>query len=217
MTEWYREYDAALAKIPPSLQLKSELTLCEQERDGTIRFRDKRGNELAEVRPSGEVITAESKAAAAEAAKVAKAAEASKPTQPVATKAFVLAMLKGLVENINSEIKNINSEFDAVVTLVEEQDARIKGFEANAIHKSLDSLALEEIADRLEQLESAVTDAVDHGLRYRGFYRDGLTAKRGDAFTNDGSLWRAVRDTADKPISESVDWQLVCRKGRDAR
>ena len=70
---------------------------------------------------------------------------------------------------------------------------------------------------RVASLEKALMEASESGFRYRGFYRDGMNAKRGEAFTHDGSLWRACRDTDDKPCSESADWQLAVRKGRDAR
>ena len=97
---------------------------------------------------------------------------------------------------------------------------RLDALERPSINKSLDAAAYDEMgemAERLQRMEESLSDLSDNGLRFRGFYRDGLKAKRGDAFTHDGSCWRAMRDTDDKPHNESPDWQLVARKGRDGK
>lgn len=74
-----------------------------------------------------------------------------------------------------------------------------------------------ELAERLERLETNLQEVSDDGFRYRGYWRDGMKAKRGEAFTHDGSVWWAVRNTEDKPCNESPDWQVAVRKGRDGR
>lgn len=73
--------------------------------------------------------------------------------------------------------------------------------------------AIENIFGRLEKLEQATDD----GFRYRGYWRAGMEAARGDAYTDDGNIWWAVRATKDRPRQESPDWMIAVRKGRDAR
>lgn len=52
----------------------------------------------------------------------------------------------------------------------------------------------------------------------KGYWRDGLSAKNGDAYTHDGSLWIALRETSTKPSTGSnSDWRLAVRKGRDGK
>lgn len=52
------------------------------------------------------------------------------------------------------------------------------------------------------------------GIRNRGYWREGLRAKAGDAFASDGCLWVANVDTPAKPSAESKDWTLAARQGR---
>lgn len=95
-----------------------------------------------------------------------------------------------------------------------------KKLAATTFSKSLDEAAYEsmgELAERLERLEANLQEVSDDGFRYRGYWRDGSTAKRGDAFTHDGSVWWAARNTKDKPCNESADWHVAVRKGRDGR
>lgn len=99
---------------------------------------------------------------------------------------------------------------------IAELEGRVKSV---SISKSLDEEAYGELAEvvgRLERLESSISELSDNGFRYRGFYRNGDKAKRGDAYTHDGSLWYCLRNTEDKPCRESNDWNVVARKGRDA-
>lgn len=52
----------------------------------------------------------------------------------------------------------------------------------------------------------------------KGYWRDGLSAKAGDAYTHDGSLWIALRETSTKPgVGSKSDWRLAVRKGRDGK
>lgn len=52
----------------------------------------------------------------------------------------------------------------------------------------------------------------------RGYWRDGLTAKAGEAYTHDGSLWIAQKQTAAKPSTQAKgEWRLAVRKGRDGK
>ena len=57
----------------------------------------------------------------------------------------------------------------------------------------------------------------EDSLRYRGYWEMGMTAKRGEAYTHGGSLWRANRGTDHSPCNESPDWSVIARKGRDAK
>ena len=98
--------------------------------------------------------------------------------------------------------------------------ALAKSLRSEHVAKSLDVHAYDamgELAERLDRMETALSEAADNGFRYRGYWRHGMTAKRGDAYTEGGSLWWAVRNTSEKPCSESTDWQLAARKGRDAQ
>lgn len=51
---------------------------------------------------------------------------------------------------------------------------------------------------------------------HKGFWRDGMEAKKGDSMTHAGSLWIALRDTKAAPGYDAKDdWILAARKGRD--
>jgi hypothetical protein len=50
---------------------------------------------------------------------------------------------------------------------------------------------------------------------YRGVYREGMSAKKGDCFTHQGSLWIAKEDTPVKP-GANESWQLAVKRGQDA-
>lgn len=53
------------------------------------------------------------------------------------------------------------------------------------------------------------------GIRPAGYWKDRTAAKAGEAWTHEGTLWIAMRDTSDKPSTESKDWVIGARKGRD--
>jgi hypothetical protein len=56
------------------------------------------------------------------------------------------------------------------------------------------------------------------GIHYRGYWRDGVQAKGGEAWTHDGILWVAKRTTSAKPCVENKDdWGIGARKGKDGR
>lgn len=55
------------------------------------------------------------------------------------------------------------------------------------------------------------------GIHAMGYWRDGTKAKANQAWTHDGSLWIARKDTTTKPCYESGDWQLAAKKGRDTK
>ena len=53
------------------------------------------------------------------------------------------------------------------------------------------------------------------GIRPAGYWRDGTKAKANEAWTNDGSLWIALKDTAERPGYMAKDaWVLAARCGK---
>jgi hypothetical protein len=53
------------------------------------------------------------------------------------------------------------------------------------------------------------------GIRPAGYWRDGTSAKAGEAWVHDGSLWIATKDTQSKPETKGADWIIAARRGRD--
>lgn len=53
------------------------------------------------------------------------------------------------------------------------------------------------------------------GIQGKGYWREGVKAAAGEAWTHDGSLWYAKTTTTAKPDTQSPDWFLAARKGRD--
>lgn len=53
------------------------------------------------------------------------------------------------------------------------------------------------------------------GIRAGGYWREGTKALAGQVFTHDGSTWAAKSATTAKPSTDSEDWILMARKGRD--
>lgn len=53
------------------------------------------------------------------------------------------------------------------------------------------------------------------GIRPAGYWKERTVAKSGEAWTHEGTLWIAMRDTSEKPSIESKDWVIGARKGRD--
>lgn len=51
----------------------------------------------------------------------------------------------------------------------------------------------------------------------KGIYRDGETYLKGDVVSYGGSMWTAVKDSADGRPAASDDWRITVRKGRDAK
>ena len=53
------------------------------------------------------------------------------------------------------------------------------------------------------------------GIRPAGYWREGTRAKAGEAWTHDGSLWIATKETSAKPENGCADWVIGARRGRD--
>jgi hypothetical protein len=52
---------------------------------------------------------------------------------------------------------------------------------------------------------------------YREVYRLDSPYEKGDCVSFGGSIWTALRDTAEKPGNGSKDWKLSVKHGRDGR
>lgn len=53
------------------------------------------------------------------------------------------------------------------------------------------------------------------GMRGKGYWREGVTAKANEAWSYGGQLWIAVKETKAEPKAGTDDWFLGARKGRD--
>lgn len=54
------------------------------------------------------------------------------------------------------------------------------------------------------------------GIRPGGYWREGTKALGGQAWSEGGNLWIAIKDTSAKPAWDSPDWFKAASKGRDA-
>lgn len=87
--------------------------------------------------------------------------------------------------------------------------------------KSFDSFDMEYLPETHEIAIKATVGERTKELRYPaggisagGYWSDGVKAKAGQAWTNDGSLWIAKRDTSSEPKHGSDDWFMAARQGR---
>ena len=56
------------------------------------------------------------------------------------------------------------------------------------------------------------------GIRPGGYWREGVVAKAGEAWTHDGTMWIAKRNTSERPgLTAKDDWYIGARKGRDGK
>lgn len=118
------------------------------------------------------------------------------------SKAEVESMLQGAIRGIGQALTE-----------------RLRALESGGATKALDVAAYDamtELAERLDRMDRQITDMVEHGIRYRGYWSHGTKAARGDSFTHDGSVWRCNRETIDEPGRDSPDWSVLVRKGADA-
>lgn len=87
---------------------------------------------------------------------------------------------------------------------------------------SLESFDMEYLPESHEITVKAVCQGRTKELRYpaggihsKGYWREGVRAKAGEAWVQDGSLWIAVKDNASKPATNDEGWIIAARKGRD--
>lgn len=189
LQDYYRVYDAAVAALPPELRQRAHVTRSLIDNDGTLTLYDEHGRKFAAVDEDGKVtpLSNETKPSAQ---------PKPRPQQPGASKAYVDAALKGVIRAVAD---------------------RIHELEASLTTKSIGGQGeLGAISERLDLIQAQVSDLVEHGIRYRGYWSHGAKAARGDSFTHDGSAWRANRETIDEPGRDSPDWSVFVRKGADA-
>jgi hypothetical protein len=53
------------------------------------------------------------------------------------------------------------------------------------------------------------------GIRPGGYWREGTKALAAQTWVHDGSMFIALKDTSEKPSTESKDWIIGARRGRD--
>lgn len=87
---------------------------------------------------------------------------------------------------------------------------------------SMESFEMAYDADAHEVVLKAMAAGKSHEIRYpaggihgKGYWRDGLEAKAGEAWVQGGSLWIAKRNTTESPSHSSESWFMAVRKGRD--
>ncbi len=87
---------------------------------------------------------------------------------------------------------------------------------------SVEGLSREYDGTSHEIVERWVAAGVTKELRYpaggiigKGYWRESIKAKAGEAWTHEGTMWIATKDTAEKPSTASKDWYIGARKGRD--
>lgn len=86
----------------------------------------------------------------------------------------------------------------------------------------LDSFTMEYLPDTHEISLKAVaagrtqeTKFPAGGIHAQGYWRDGVKVKAGHAWSYNGCLWVALKETASEPTPAAADWLLAARKGKD--
>lgn len=98
-------------------------------------------------------------------------------------------------------------------------ERKVDALSGVAVSKALDAEAYDamgELAERLDRMEKQMTDLAEHRFTYRGYWSKGMSVERGDAYSHNGSLWYAQRQTVAEPSRECPDWIVAARKGSDA-
>lgn len=196
LESFYKIYDKAVVCLPPELRHQAHFTRCSVDQSDATTFYSARGSVLGVVDADG-VYSPPMQGA-------------KKKDKSLATEDHVKACIEALIDVLHPKIVGLRKEVAALADIV-------GAMQSETTLKSLNDPSPSELAARLNAVENEVAALADNGFRYRGFWRDGQHAKRGDAYTHDGSLWWASRDTGDRPCAESMDWSLAVRKGRDAR
>lgn len=92
----------------------------------------------------------------------------------------------------------------------------VNRLEAMEMADRVDATGFDELGKAFERIDAL--ESRPQGLNYRGYWRPGMKATAGDAMTEQGSLWIALRETTAKPCIENAnDWCLGARRGRDYR
>lgn len=86
----------------------------------------------------------------------------------------------------------------------------LESFEAEYLADSHEIVIRAGIGDRVREARYSAG-----GIRLGGYWREGVKAQSGEAYSHKGSLWIARRETASAPNPESRDWVLAARHGKD--
>lgn len=72
---------------------------------------------------------------------------------------------------------------------------------------------------KIEALESEVQSLRQEksSLRYMGVFQRAITYQRGNIVTHDGSAWIKISDSDDGAPGACESWQLMVKRGKDAR
>jgi hypothetical protein len=96
----------------------------------------------------------------------------------------------------------------------------VEALDGIAVTKTLDTEAYEamtEMAERVEQLEATLNQISDGAVRFRGYWRDGDVAQKGDAFSHNGSTYRANVETETEPGTAGGAWSTLARGAKSDR
>ena len=81
---------------------------------------------------------------------------------------------------------------------------------------------MEYLGDTHEMAVKAVCGSRTQEIRYpaggihsKGYWREGIKAKAGQAWVHGGSTYYCQRDTEARPEAKSADWIIGARAGRD--
>jgi HK97 family phage prohead protease len=197
---FYRRFDAAAALLPPGLRECANLHRADfDKRSGTITFRDAEGNQFATVDLNTKTVREPRAAAQPEPAAV----ETQTPRNLVTWKSLNSTSLR-ICQAVGEAIHKSESR------LIE----RIERLEA---YVPVDGEAFGELANFMERVESLEKEVRDRGFHYRGYWRAGKKAVRGEAYTHNGTLFYAMQDTNEDPDPHSLEWNVLARKGRDGK
>ncbi len=90
------------------------------------------------------------------------------------------------------------------------------------VGKSFEDFQMKYLPDTHEISVSATVAGTTQTVRYpaggvkpKGYWRDGMKAKAGDAYSLGGNLWIALNDTTARPEYKSDDWYMAVARGRD--
>jgi hypothetical protein len=210
--DYYRAFDRAVKLVRADLKPKIELLTSSLDfDDNSVSLRDKRCKLLATVAPDG-TVTYPVRGG------IAATTKSAVPTSPSGISQQTLnETVKRVLRAVTRRI--VKSD-EALLEVTEILRNRICALEASTVNKSLDVEAfdsLAEVVERVEKIESRIADIGDRGFKYRGYWTEGMKAKKTEAFTHNGSLWLAMYDTDDAPDQTSVDWKLIVRRGRDGK
>jgi hypothetical protein len=218
---FYARFDRAVEHLPGHLRVHAHVRCSNEDpQTGVVSICSEDGRFLGRVDLYGNVELAPPpyslKAAAEERA--AKAAQEAKRSEDAAVAGRVRqsedAILKACA-------RFIDQRFATLDKLLEEMRLKAAAINTTLTEKALDLEvydSVRELAEKVDNLSITVSDLKVKGFNYRGYWRPGTVAKRGDAFTDSGICWYCHRDTETKPNRADQDtWSILVNKGRDGK